>query len=167
MTANAFPAFDPALATAQLWVDELAARLGPNRRRAWGVLTVVLRDLRDRLPAGAAAALGARLPLIVRGAFYEDYQPTRTALSRRAPDPWRWERLDTATATKAVFDTLIDQLGAAELAFLQQALPPDLRSVWAAAVAGAARFEPWRNTEHVARPSRPPRAPADLEPFAT
>ena len=42
-----------------VWLKEIMADLGPDRQVAWKVLSVVLRKLRDRLPLGLAAHLGA------------------------------------------------------------------------------------------------------------
>ena len=50
---------------------------------AWRALGVVLRALRDRLTVEDAAHLAAQLPLVVRGAFYEQYRPAVQ------PDPMR------------------------------------------------------------------------------
>ena len=49
--------------------------IGPDRGVAWHVLGAVLRTLSDRLPLGLAAHLGAQLPLLVRGTYYDQFQP--------------------------------------------------------------------------------------------
>lgn len=38
---------------------------------------VVLRTLRDSLPPDLGANLAAELPLLIRGAYYDQYNPSR------------------------------------------------------------------------------------------
>lgn len=49
--------------------------VGPDRQVAWHLLGAVLRAMRDRIPLGLAAHLGAQLPLLVRGAYYDRWRP--------------------------------------------------------------------------------------------
>ena len=53
------------------------ADLGPDRQVAWKVLAVVLKKLRDRLPLGLAAHLGAQLPILIRGIYYDQFEPSK------------------------------------------------------------------------------------------
>src|SRR3546814_10592288 len=69
--------FDKTLQTTNIWLNEIIDEIGPDRQIAWKVLSTVLHKLRDRLPVDAAAHLGAQLPLLVRGAYYDQYQPAR------------------------------------------------------------------------------------------
>ena len=75
MSASGLDVFDKTLQTTHLWLDEIQAELGPDRQVAWKVLSVVLHKLRDRLPVQLAAHLGAELPLLVRGVYYDQFQP--------------------------------------------------------------------------------------------
>ena len=77
MSANGLDVFDKTLQTTHIWLDEIMERLGPDRQVAWKVLSTVLHKLRDRLPVEAAAHLGAQLPLLVRGAYYDQFEPAK------------------------------------------------------------------------------------------
>jgi uncharacterized protein (DUF2267 family) len=58
------------------WLSELAAELGTeDREEAWRVLRSYLQLLRDQLTTDEAAQLAAQLPLVLRGAFYEGFDP--------------------------------------------------------------------------------------------
>jgi uncharacterized protein (DUF2267 family) len=60
------------------WLSELAAELGTeNREETWRVLRSYLQLLRDQLTTDEAAQLAAQLPLVLRGAFYEGFDPGR------------------------------------------------------------------------------------------
>jgi len=75
MSATGLEAFDRTLQTTNIWLDEVMEAVGPDRKVAWHVLGAVLRTLRDRLPVTLAAHLGEQLPLLIRGAYYEHFDP--------------------------------------------------------------------------------------------
>src|SRR5690606_21674653 len=84
MSATGLDVFDRSLQTTNIWLNEMMESLGPDRQLSWHVLGVVLRTLRDRLPADLAAHLGTQLPLIVRGAYYEQFEPGRQPVKSRS-----------------------------------------------------------------------------------
>jgi len=66
---------------AHIWLKELAAELGvEDRQYAYRALRAVLHALRDRLTVDVAAKLAAQLPTLIRGIYYEDWDPSRTPL---------------------------------------------------------------------------------------
>ena len=69
---------DRSVEKANLWITEVAAGLETgDRHEAYRVLRAFLHVLRDRLPVLEAAQLAAQLPLLIRGVFYEGWQPAR------------------------------------------------------------------------------------------
>jgi uncharacterized protein (DUF2267 family) len=141
MSATGLPVFDKTIQTTNLWLDEIIERLGPDRQHAWKVLSTVLHKVRDRLPLGEAVHLGAQLPLIVRGVYYDQFTPSRQ------PTDWDLERFvaevnawladtrptDPTDAIRAVFRTLSRNITPGEIENIQNALPADLRAFWKAA----------------------------------
>src|SRR5437763_36727 len=77
MSATGLDVFDKTLQTTNIWLDEIAATVGPDRQVAWKVLSVVLHKIRDRLPVELSAHLSAELPLLVRGVYYDQFEPTK------------------------------------------------------------------------------------------
>jgi uncharacterized protein (DUF2267 family) len=75
MSSTGLEVFDKTLQITHIWVDEIMAELGPDRQRAYHALRAVLHALRDRLPLNLAAHLGAQLPLLVRGIYYDSWDP--------------------------------------------------------------------------------------------
>ena len=73
MSATGLDVFDKTVQKTNIWLDEIMARMGPDRHVAWHVLGAVLRSLRGRLPLDDAAHLGAQLPLLVRGLYYDQW----------------------------------------------------------------------------------------------
>ena len=82
MSATGLDVFDKTLQTTNSWLDEISQTLGPDRKLAWKVLSIVLHKLRDRIPVDLSAHLGAELPLLVRGTYYD--QPDREGAARVA-----------------------------------------------------------------------------------
>src|ERR671934_238634 len=79
-------AFDTTLEKTDAWLNELSDELGTaNRHQAYEVLRAFLHALRDRLPVESAAKLGAQLPMLVRGFYYEGWNPTHTPDKMDAP----------------------------------------------------------------------------------
>jgi uncharacterized protein (DUF2267 family) len=69
------------------WIKELSEELGGvSRREAYRVLRGFLHALRDRLPVDEAAQLGAQLPMLVRGLYYEGWDPSRAPRKMRAEE---------------------------------------------------------------------------------
>ena len=55
MSATGFEVFDTTVQTTNAWLKEIMETTGPDRRRAYHVLTAVLPALRDRLTVDEAA----------------------------------------------------------------------------------------------------------------
>lgn len=70
------------------WLSELAAELGEDREDAWRILKAYLQVLRDELTVDEAAQLAAQLPLVLRGAFYEGFDPGRQPAELRHRDEY-------------------------------------------------------------------------------
>ena len=67
---------------AHIWLKEVAAEMGDeDRQSAYRALRAVLHTLRDRLTVDVAVKLAAQLPTLIRGIYYEDWDPSRTPLA--------------------------------------------------------------------------------------
>lgn len=70
-----------------LWVNEVAREFDTDDRDfAYGVLRAWLHTLRDRLTVDAAAHFAAQLPDLVRGVFYENWDPSAVPLKYNAEE---------------------------------------------------------------------------------
>jgi uncharacterized protein (DUF2267 family) len=141
MSATGLDVFDKTLQTTNSWLDEISEALGPDRKLAWKVLSVVLHKLRDRIPVDLSAHLGAELPLLVPGAYYDQFEPGK--------QPTDWD-LDCFTeevaaglsgvrpvnprkAIRAVFGVLSRHVPRGQIAKVQHALPQNIHASWISA----------------------------------
>jgi uncharacterized protein (DUF2267 family) len=78
MTANKVEAFDHAVHTAQVWVSAVANEFDTDDLHfAYRVLRAWLHTLRDRLTVEASAQFAAQLPELLRGVYYDGWEPRR------------------------------------------------------------------------------------------
>ena len=84
MSATGLDVFDRTLHKTNAWLSDLMEALGrQDRHAAYLALRTTLHALRDRLTVEEVAQLGAQLPMLVRGFYYEGWDPTGTPLRVR------------------------------------------------------------------------------------
>jgi uncharacterized protein (DUF2267 family) len=140
MSATGLEGLDQAVQQAHIWINEIDRRLGwGNKPRAYRLLKAVLHALRDHLPVNEAADLGAQLPTLIRGVYYDQWRPAATPVKERHLDgflaeidrSFRTDPIDdTGEATAAVFALLSEKVTAGEIADVRQSLPGAIRSLW-------------------------------------
>lgn len=144
MSANGLEVFDKTLETTHVWLGEIMEDLGPDRQVAWKVLSVVLRKLRDRLPIGLAAHLGAQLPLLIRGTYYDQFEPSKLPTECDSREQFvaevaEWlsdiRPVDPDEAVRCVFKVLSRHVDPGQIAKVREALPRSLRQSWETAPA--------------------------------
>jgi uncharacterized protein (DUF2267 family) len=83
------------------WIDEISEELGGiGRREAYRDLRAFLQTLRDRLTVDLAAELGAQLPMLIRGIYYEAWDPSRAPVKMNAEE-FVETFIDAAPGTRA------------------------------------------------------------------
>jgi uncharacterized protein (DUF2267 family) len=140
MTATGLDAFDNTVQKTNIWLREVGEELGSDDRHlAYSALRATLHALRDRLPPNEAVHLGAQLPMLIRGFYYEGWHP--------ADKPIRSDRGEFLRAIRehvgrglgtpeplhvahAVFRVLALHVTEGELRDVRHALPKDVRELW-------------------------------------
>jgi uncharacterized protein (DUF2267 family) len=133
-------AFDSTLQTTFLWLNELNERMGwTDHRRAYHALSAVLHVLRDRLSVDEAAALGAQLPLLIRGIYYQGWHPAGKPLKARTLEaflePLRQTLSDELPQdreriVRAVFQVVAKNVSPGEANSVKRVLPQEVRELW-------------------------------------
>lgn len=78
------PVFDTTLEKTNIWLRDVMAELGSkDRHEAYLALRGVLHALRDRLQVEEAVQLGAQLPVLIRGFYYDGWRPSATPKKER------------------------------------------------------------------------------------
>jgi uncharacterized protein (DUF2267 family) len=118
------------------WLHELSDELdGIGRRRAYHVLRGVLHTLRDRLLVDEAAHLGAQLPLLIRGIYYESWDPSHKPekltveefLARVRTEAMLEPDIQPEDASRAVVRLLYAHIAPGEVDQALDMLPRDIR----------------------------------------
>jgi uncharacterized protein (DUF2267 family) len=138
MASTHVDAIDRSVQKTNQWLNELAAALGTDERTAWRVLRAYLQVLRDRLTIDEAAHLAAQLPHLLRGVFYEGFDPghqpekirDRDAfLARLADRAQLADAGEAAAAAAAVTGVLRRRITPGELEDVLSQLPTEIREV--------------------------------------
>ena len=140
MSATGLEVFDKTVQTTNAWLKEITAATGLDRRGAYRALAAVLHALRDRLTVDEVAQLGAQLPILVRGIYYDQWhhpagKPERlrtkedflavvaAALDDIGP-------IDPEGVTRAVFAVLQRHIAPGEIDDVKRMLPAHVRDLW-------------------------------------
>jgi uncharacterized protein (DUF2267 family) len=128
---------DKSIEKTNVWINELAEELGTDDRRyAYRVLRAFLQTLRDRLSVDEAAQLAAQLPQLIRGVYYEGWDPSKTPQTYRHPNEFL-ERVaseaalhgqtEASHAAAAAARVLYGHVSEGELSDVFQLLPHEIR----------------------------------------
>jgi uncharacterized protein (DUF2267 family) len=120
------------------WIDDLMRRLSwRERQRTYLALLATLHALRDCLGRDEAVYVGAQLPPLLRGLYYEGWHPgarrtaSRSAFLERILDGVHRDlAVDPEAVARAVMALLAARMPAAELEEAKAATPPALHNLW-------------------------------------
>ena len=159
MSATGLEVFDKTLQVTNIWLNEVVDDLGPDRHFAWHVISTVSRLLRDQLPPDMAAHLGAQLPLLVRGTYYDgwrtpsDPETVKSAeefLTKVAAGLASTRAVAPADAVTAVFGVMSRHIDRQQAAKVRGCLNESLRRLWPEAVLLAgSRLAPAEREERI------------------
>jgi uncharacterized protein (DUF2267 family) len=138
MPATTLDVFETTLHRTHAWLKEVMEELGVNNRHtAYLALRATLHALRDRLTVEEAAQLGAQLPMLIRGFYYEGWDPTGKPIRERRPEAflvWIAQEfpgdLDPDVVARAVFRVLARRVSEGEIEDVKHMLPASLRELW-------------------------------------
>jgi uncharacterized protein (DUF2267 family) len=132
--------FEHTLQATNAWIADLATRLGwSDYHHAYMGLRAVLHALRDRLSVDHVATLSAQLPMLVRGFYYEGWQPAGKPVKDRKQEDFFDHVVENFSGaieyeprkiTRAVFAVLKQHVSAGEIESLKATLPHDLKLLW-------------------------------------
>jgi uncharacterized protein (DUF2267 family) len=121
------------------WLNEVMDELcWEDEHKAYLALKATLHAVRDRLTLNEAAHLGAQLPMLIRGMYYEGWNPAgkplkeqqKAAFLTEVQEYFRAGELDTEPIVRGVFTVLTKHVTAGEIADVKQMLAPELLELW-------------------------------------
>ena len=140
MSMTGLDVFDRTIHKTNNWLNELMEALGwRDRHKAYLALRVTLHALRDRLTVEEVAQLGAQLPMLIRGFYYEGWDPTGKPLKERHKEEFLAriaeqfsgdDQADAEQVARAVFSVLSDRVTEGEIEDVKHVLPAELRELW-------------------------------------
>ena len=140
MSQTGLEVFDTTIQTTNKWLNSINEELGwGDRQLAYHALRSTLQTLRDRLTVDMAAHLGAQLPLLVRGIYYEGWKPSDNPLKTRTQEEFlsvieerymQREPVDFDELARAVFKTVNRYVTPAQVEKIRETLGDELRSLW-------------------------------------
>lgn len=139
-------AIDHTVCLTREWLEELGDRVGWNSNRdAMRLMRAVLTETRDRLPPAEMAGLSDGMPLLIRGMYFEGWQPGRPTIADGSAEAFEAavaRRLGTVGIFRgrpdiaAVFATLANRLPDDGPRKARRVLPPAVRRLWPAETVG-------------------------------
>jgi uncharacterized protein (DUF2267 family) len=133
--------FDSTLQKTQIWLNDIMSELDcpQHPHKAYLALRTVLHALRDRLSVEEAVQLGAQLPMLVRGFYYEGWTLTGKPLKERHKEDFLAHIKDAfkndvtvrpESVARAVFKVLARHTSEGEIDDVKNMLPKALHELW-------------------------------------
>ena len=136
MSSVSVEGIDKSVAQTYRWLNEIMEELpSADRREAYHALRAVLTGLRDRLPVEEVSDLAAQLPMLVRGIFFDGWNPHGAPRIRNRDDflahidaqlP-REYAIDVEAACRAVMKVLRTNVSPEEMEHVRGVLPHALK----------------------------------------
>ena len=149
MKFTGFEVFDETIQRTNTWLKELMQELNwSDRRKTYLVVRCVLHALRDHISVNDAVYVGDQLPMLIRGAYFEHWDPLGKPLPLRSLDEFfacvagslardGENRASAEIVTRAVFRLLDRKATEGEIADLQGILPSAVTDLWPPALRAA------------------------------
>lgn len=139
MVVTGLDTFDTTVKKSNEWLKEIMQdQEWEGRHKAYLALRSVLHALRDRLIVDEAVHLGAQLPMLIRGLYYEGWTPSGKPIKRSREefltaisegfqnDP----AIDPERVVRSVFAVMAKRVSEGEIEDIKSALPEEIRELW-------------------------------------
>ncbi|MFG0329899.1 MAG: DUF2267 domain-containing protein [Phycisphaerales bacterium] len=140
MSDTGLEVFDTTIHKTHVWLNDIKRQLDvDDTHAAYRALRIVLHTLRDRLTVDEAVKLGAQLPMLVRGMYFEGWRPAgkpdksidRDELLGRIADAFTNHGFNNPHhIVQAVLHTIDLHLSSGETDKIWSCLPKSMRELW-------------------------------------
>ncbi|MET8175674.1 DUF2267 domain-containing protein [Streptomyces clavifer] len=140
MSETTFSSFDTMVDKANRLLRDIEEANGwpkERRKQSYAALRAVLHRLRDRLSVDGATHLGAQLPTLIRGVYYDGWKPSETPVKLSGEEFFQRVRDDfpysvdggIETVVRTVLEALKRYVSEGEWDHLRSGLPNSLAAV--------------------------------------
>jgi uncharacterized protein (DUF2267 family) len=120
------------------WIGRIAKALHMEKRDAWKSLRSVLQTVRDRLPVEVAVNFGAQLPMLIRGMYYEGWEPSKAPIKMMLREFLEIVQqnivadrtIDPVETTQAVLAVAGSYVGLGEMDKVKESFPRDMQNLF-------------------------------------
>jgi uncharacterized protein (DUF2267 family) len=144
MSMTGLEVFDTTVQKTNSWLQDLMQILDwPDRHVAYMALRATLHALRDRLSVEEVAHLGAQFPMLIRGFYYEGWNPTDKPLRVRHKEQFLAhieqelrgndlvdDQIAVERIAQAVFIVLEQRVSMGEINDVRHVLPAEIQELW-------------------------------------
>jgi uncharacterized protein (DUF2267 family) len=142
MNGTGLDAFDTTIQKTHVWLHDVMNQLDweDQPQKAYLALRTVLHALRDRLTVEEAVQLGAQLPMLIRGFYYEGWKLTGKPVKERHKEEFLEHvkkafkddmTVNPEAVVRAVFKVLAKRTSKGEIDDVKHMLPAALQKLWA------------------------------------
>lgn len=144
MSSTGLDVFDSTLQQTNEWLGDINAALGwGDRNLAYEALRGTLHAVRDHLTVDEAARLSAQLPMLVRGMFFEGWDPSRLPVRERSREEFLNRVAEAFRGSppvnpedmaRAVLMVIAGRVSAGQFDQVRTMMPEEVRTLWPGAV---------------------------------
>ena len=143
MSSTKVSSLDRSVQTTIEWLREIQEELmWPSEERVYAATKAMLNTLRDRMTFDEIFHLTAQFPLLLKGVFFDGYDPTGKPINVDRRDQFfdlvqeRFEKrsgLNGEEITRAVLKVLYKKVGSGEMDDIKDNMPKDIQGLFTAA----------------------------------
>jgi uncharacterized protein (DUF2267 family) len=141
MKLTGLDVFDSTVQRTNLWMKELMQELNwSDHRKAYHAFRCVLHVVRDHLPMADALSFGEQLPMLIRGFYFDHWEPEGTPLPLRTRNDflsvlsecmaWEGHNESAEMVARAVFRLLEKKTIDGEIENVQHLMPVAVLDLW-------------------------------------
>ncbi|MFW5705182.1 MAG: DUF2267 domain-containing protein [Nanoarchaeota archaeon] len=140
MVETTIKSLDKSMTKTLEWINDLSEDIGyTDKQHTYLVLKSVLHALRDRLTIEEATDLAAQLPLVIKGIYYDEYNPSKTPIKAKNEEEFyamvdrglkNNPEISSEQITPIVLGFLARRIGGDEIVHVISNLPPKIAALW-------------------------------------
>jgi uncharacterized protein (DUF2267 family) len=137
MTERGLEAIDQTVQQTHVWLNEISERFHGSKHQSLQILRSFLHMIRDHLAVDESAQFAAQLPLLVRGMYYEGWDPSQQLQHERSAEEFidrflagtTLRPMDARDALQAVARVVQTHVSPGEVDDVYQSLPKHIREL--------------------------------------